>query len=272
MALKKTVQPIDFLLHQVPRLAEAGYTVYRRGGADLGARQPQPADDLVQRQQRDRLVRAARRGDLRRSRGAAPHPARGPEARRGPRAAGRRQLRPVAGGVAEEVRDPGRGGHAGGGSPRFRRTQVGLLDVLLAEQPEARFDERFERRRERLRQFQGIAPADPPAGFQGQLRGYQRDGLGWLHFLREFGFGGCLADDMGLGKTVQVLALLEVRELRAAPRKRRRPPPSLVVVPRSLVFNWKQEAARFTPKLRVPVHADLGREARGASSTTATSS
>ena len=154
---------------------------------------------------------------------------------------------------------------AGVGTPegdhlRFRRTQVGLLDVLLAEQPEARFDKRFERARERLRQFQGIAPADPPAGFQGQLRGYQRDGLGWLHFLREFGFGGCLADDMGLGKTVQVLALLEARrELRAASRKRRRPPPSLVVVPRSLVFNWKQEAARFTPKLRVLDHTGIGR-------------
>jgi superfamily II DNA or RNA helicase len=154
---------------------------------------------------------------------------------------------------------------AGVGTPegdhlRFRRTQVGLLDVLLAEQPEARFDERFERARERLRQFQGIAPADPPAGFQGQLRGYQRDGLGWLHFLREFGFGGCLADDMGLGKTIQVLALLEARrELRAASKKRRRPPPSLVVVPRSLVFNWKQEAARFTPKLRVLDNTGIGR-------------
>jgi superfamily II DNA or RNA helicase len=146
---------------------------------------------------------------------------------------------------------------AGVGTPegdhlRFRRTQVGLLDVLLAEQPEARFDKRFEQARERLRQFQGVAPADPPAGFLGQLRGYQREGLGWLHFLREFGFGGCLADDMGLGKTVQVLALLEVRRaLRAASTKRRRLPPSLVVVPRSLVFNWQQEAERFTPKLRV---------------------
>ena len=146
---------------------------------------------------------------------------------------------------------------AGVGTPegdhlRFRRTQVGLLDVLLAEQPEARFDARFEQARDRLRQFQGVAPADPPAGFIGQLRGYQCEGLGWLHFLREFGFGGCLADDMGLGKTVQVLALLEVRRaLRAASTKRRRLPPSLVVVPRSLVFNWQQEAERFTPKLRV---------------------
>src|SRR5262249_15166069 len=123
-----------------------------------------------------------------------------------------------------------------------------------------RFDEQFERARERLRQFQGVAPADPPAGFQGQLRGYQHDGLGWLHFLREFGFGGCLADDIGPGKTVQVLALLDARrELRAAATKRRRSPPSLVVVPRSLVFNWKQEAARFTPKLRVLDNTGVGR-------------
>ena len=154
---------------------------------------------------------------------------------------------------------------AGVGTPegdhlRFRKTQIGLLDVLLAEQPEARFDKQFERARERLRQFQGIAAADAPAGFQGQLRGYQRDGLGWLDFLREFGFGGCLADDMGLGKTIQVLALLEARrELRTAPRKRRRPSPSLVVVPRSLVFNWKQEAARFTPGLCVLDHTGIGR-------------
>ena len=60
----------------------------------------------------------------------------------------------------------------------------------------------------------GHCAVDPPAGFHGQLRDYQRDGLGWLHFLREFGFGGCLADDMGLGKTVQVLALLERAVLR----------------------------------------------------------
>ena len=56
------------------------------------------------------------------------------------------------------------------------------------------------------------------------LRDYQREGLGWLHFLRSFGFGGCLADDMGLGKTVQVLALLESRARRATsdrPRRRR---------------------------------------------------
>src|SRR5262249_25419981 len=102
--------------------------------------------------------------------------------------------------------------------------------------------------------FQGIAPADPPAGFRGELRGYQREGLGWLRFLRKFGFGGCLADDMGLGKTVQVLALL------AGERKG----PALVVVPKSLVFNWKQEAARFTPDLKVLDHTGINRDKTGA--------
>ena len=158
---------------------------------------------------------------------------------------------------------------AGVGTPeedhlRFRKTQVGLLDVLLAEQPEARFDKKFQKARDRLRQFQGIEPADPPKGFQGELRLYQREGLGWLHFLREFGFGGCLADDMGLGKTVQVLSLLEGRRaLRATSRKRRKLPPSLVVVPRSLIFNWMQEAARFTPKLRVLDNTGIGRAKPG---------
>src|SRR5207253_7409566 len=85
---------------------------------------------------------------------------------------------------------------------RFSRTQVGLLDALLASQPEATCDAVFAQVRDELRSFEGVQPADPPAGFVGELRGYQLEGLGWLHFLRKFGFGGCLADDMGLGKTI----------------------------------------------------------------------
>jgi SNF2 family DNA or RNA helicase len=76
-----------------------------------------------------------------------------------------------------------------------------------------------------------------------------------MDFLRRFSFGGCLADDMGVGKTAQVLALLEAR--RASSES---PGPSLVVVPKSLVFNWKQEAARFTPRLRVLDHTGLARD------------
>lgn len=132
---------------------------------------------------------------------------------------------------------------------RFRSSQAGLLDALLATQPEAHCDETFARVRRELCSFEGVHPAEQPAGFAGQLRDYQRDGLGWMHFLRRFSLGGCLADDMGVGKTAQVLALLETRrELRAV---REVNAPSLVVVPKSLVFNWKLEAARFTPNLRV---------------------
>jgi SNF2-related domain/Helicase conserved C-terminal domain/Bacterial SNF2 helicase associated/SWIM zinc finger len=153
-------------------------------------------------------------------------------------------------------------GKAEGDHLRFTRSQVGLLDALLASQPEARVDAVFEQARDELRHFEGIAAADAPPGFVGELRGYQRDGLGWLHFVRKFGFGGCLADDMGLGKTIQVLALLESRRVLRADTSvppKDRPGTSLVVVPKSLVFNWKQEATRFTPHLRVLDHTGMTR-------------
>jgi superfamily II DNA or RNA helicase len=146
---------------------------------------------------------------------------------------------------------------------RFKPNQAGLLDALLASQPEVSCDELFEQVRNELRTFQGIVPADPPSGFHGSLRPYQREGLGWIHFLQKFRFGGCLADDMGLGKTVQVLALMEERRvLREANRSGDHPPPSLVVMPRSLVFNWSREAARFTPDLRILEHTG-GERIRG---------
>ncbi|HEY5040153.1 MAG TPA: SNF2-related protein, partial [bacterium] len=138
---------------------------------------------------------------------------------------------------------------------RFSQNQLGVLDALLVVRPEVSYDEAFARARERLRNFDGVKPVNPPKTFQGTLRPYQKEGLGWIHFLRDFGFGGCLADDMGLGKTVQVLALLEERRSGREPRdsgeKPEGPRTSLVVMPKSLIFNWKKEAVRFTPELRI---------------------
>ncbi|MGH9845618.1 MAG: SNF2-related protein, partial [Blastocatellia bacterium] len=145
---------------------------------------------------------------------------------------------------------------------RFKKTQVGMLDALLAAQPEADFDETFSKARNELKRFDGVKTAEAPDAFVGELRPYQKDGLGWIHFLRQFGFGGCLADDMGLGKTIQVLALLEARrQLRETNGSgNEKIAPSLVVVPKSLVFNWKQEALRFTPRLQVLDHTGQSRE------------
>lgn len=107
-----------------------------------------------------------------------------------------------------------------------------------------------------LRQFEGLAPLDPPADFGATLRPYQRLGVAWLDFLRRYRFGGVLADDMGLGKTVQCLAYI-ARE-RAAGRWQR---PALVVCPTSVAPNWAAEAARLLPSLRVQMLSSGDRRA-----------
>jgi superfamily II DNA or RNA helicase len=142
---------------------------------------------------------------------------------------------------------------------RFEKPQAALLDAWLAAEPAVSYDEAFSRARAELARFEGIAPIDPPKTFRGGLRDYQREALGWFDFLRRFGFGGCLADEMGLGKTVMVLAMLEARRLERE-RTSAPPNPSLIVVPKSLVFNWHQEAERFAPKLRVLDYTGGGRK------------
>ncbi|MDA1044891.1 MAG: DEAD/DEAH box helicase, partial [Verrucomicrobia bacterium] len=149
------------------------------------------------------------------------------------------------------------------GQLRFKASQAMLLDAVLAEQPTVNFDETFMRVREKLSRFTKIDAVSPSPEFKGQLRPYQEEGLGWLLFLQEFGLGGCLADDMGLGKTIQVLALLTHRKRMPAPgaaAPTSRHLPSLVVVPRSLVFNWEREAAKFAPGLRVLCNTGPTRE------------
>ena len=100
-----------------------------------------------------------------------------------------------------------------------------------------------------MRSPEGIVPADPGEDLKTQLRPYQRTGVAWLRFMHDLGLGSCLADDMGLGKTIQVLALLLI--LRQRKTSGTSPPsgPALLVVPASLVANWKAEIGRFAPSL-----------------------
>jgi non-specific serine/threonine protein kinase len=129
---------------------------------------------------------------------------------------------------------------------RVRDFHLPLVDSLLEEADESQVVAEFHERRERLQSFRKIRPQPVPAGFIGELRPYQQAGLEWLHFLHDYGFGGCLADDMGLGKTIQVLAFLQ--SLREQGKLRG---VSLLVVPKSLLANWQREAERFTPDLRI---------------------
>jgi non-specific serine/threonine protein kinase len=91
-----------------------------------------------------------------------------------------------------------------------------------------------------------------PAGLHAELRPYQQAGVSWLRFMTKLGLGACLADDMGLGKTIQMIALLlHVQEAREPSKNGKKP--SLLVVPASLISNWKSELARFAPSLTAEV-------------------
>lgn len=132
------------------------------------------------------------------------------------------------------------------------RFHVTLIDRLLQD-AEREADRTFEDLADRLRDFSGIKRQRLPKEFKGRLRPYQKAGLNWIYFLKDFGFGGCLADDMGLGKTIQALALLQ-KEKEAGVTD-----PTLIVSPTSVVFNWMREIKRFTPRLTVHLHTGSNR-------------
>lgn len=93
--------------------------------------------------------------------------------------------------------------------------------------------------------FHAILPVKVPKELKTTLRDYQKQGLNWLNFLDDFGFGGCLADDMGLGKTIQIIAFILLQ------RKKKTQNTNLIIVPTSLIFNWQAEIEKFAPSLKV---------------------
>lgn len=131
---------------------------------------------------------------------------------------------------------------AGIGLPRSR---LGVLHDLTSQNTHVQVDPILDRTLKDLEAFEGISSAVPSSLFQGQLRAYQQQGVNWLTFLYDYGFHGILADDMGLGKTVQVLAFLSRLQLKA---------PVLIVVPTSLIFNWRKEIEQFLPGYKVYIH------------------
>ena len=84
-----------------------------------------------------------------------------------------------------------------------------------------------------------------PQRFNKVLRDYQKEGINWFYFLRKYRFAGILADDMGLGKTLQTLVLIEKEKVKNKP--------SIVICPKTLLYNWQSEVEKFTPKLKSTV-------------------
>jgi superfamily II DNA or RNA helicase len=116
----------------------------------------------------------------------------------------------------------------------------------LAEELDQPPPPELERLRPLLAGFTGIPHVDTPSGFVGELRPYQQAGLDWLSFCRDAGLGCVLADDMGLGKTIQALAAIVGGK-------------TLVVCPKSVLFNWMAEVAKFRPDLKVATYAGTRR-------------
>lgn len=98
---------------------------------------------------------------------------------------------------------------------------------------------------DKLVSFESIEDIKVPNGLTAILRPYQKQGLNWLNFLDDFNFGGCLADDMGLGKSLQVIAFI------LSQRSKTLQNTNLLVVPTTLIFNWKKEIEKFAPSLKV---------------------
>ncbi|MFS0723219.1 DEAD/DEAH box helicase [Paenibacillus sp. 1P07SE] len=128
---------------------------------------------------------------------------------------------------------------------------------------EIELNQHLERWLEQLQSVSELPLIDKPAGFAGELRPYQLQGVSWLAFLRSFGLGACLADDMGLGKTIQFTAyLLHIKEIErqlasaTAGHEEAGPgsSPSLLICPTSVIGNWEKELERFAPSLQTRIH------------------
>ncbi|MDR2919020.1 MAG: DEAD/DEAH box helicase [Tannerella sp.] len=147
--------------------------------------------------------------------------------------------------------------------------QVGEIDEDLLKIPKSNFSEirklfedevlSKEVKREifdysdRFANVEKIPDIPVPATLNATLRDYQKVGLNWLNLLDDFNFGGCLADDMGLGKTLQIIAFI------LSQREKREHNTNLVVVPASLLFNWRAEVEQFAPSINVLTHHGAGR-------------
>ncbi len=132
------------------------------------------------------------------------------------------------------------------------KMRFSIIDELFDDMDDVQIMEEIAQKRKRLAGFKEISETKIPESINAELRAYQKEGLNWLNFLDEMGWGGILADDMGLGKTLQVLTFLQHVLAKD-------PTPNIIVVPTTLLFNWENEIAKFAPELKAYYHYGLNR-------------
>ncbi|MCT4644852.1 MAG: SNF2 family helicase [Carboxylicivirga sp.] len=132
------------------------------------------------------------------------------------------------------------------------KLRFSIVDELFDNIDDATVLTELSEKRRKLASFTQIEDTAVPEGITADLRHYQKEGLNWLNFLHEMGWGGILADDMGLGKTLQVLTFLK-RVLE------RDSTTNLIVVPTTLLFNWENEIRKFAPSLKAHYHYGVQR-------------
>ena len=127
-----------------------------------------------------------------------------------------------------------------------------VIDELFDDISDAEVLQEIEEKKRKLSTFKEIAKTKIPKEIKADLRHYQKEGVNWLNFLDDMGWGGILADDMGLGKTLQVLTFLKqiVKKDKA---------PNLIIVPTTLLFNWEAEIKKFAPGFKALYHYGTGR-------------
>ncbi len=126
---------------------------------------------------------------------------------------------------------------------RISKLRFSVIDELFEDLDQDEIVKEINEKKKRLKQFTKIEDVKVPKAIKAELRHYQKEGLNWLGFLDEMKWGGILADDMGLGKTLQILTFLQriVKYNKA---------PNLIIVPTTLLFNWRKEIEKFAPKLK----------------------
>ncbi|RLD47356.1 MAG: hypothetical protein DRI86_00560 [Bacteroidetes bacterium] len=133
------------------------------------------------------------------------------------------------------------------GKLEISKLKFSVIDELFDNIDDDKIIEEIAEKRRRIAQFSEIKKVKVPKTITANMRDYQKEGLNWLNFLDEMDWGGILADDMGLGKTLQILAFMQRIQ-------KKNTPPSLIVIPTTLLFNWENEIAKFAPKLKAHYH------------------